>query len=77
MQQLALASRAKIEQAKGIIMAGSHCGADQAFEILRRASQRENLKLRDIAHAIVAHTSDERSVEDPGRVTQREAPSTL
>jgi transcriptional regulator with GAF, ATPase, and Fis domain len=56
--QVALAARAEIEQAKGILMAGSHCGADQAFDILRRASQRGNLKLRDIAHAIVADTSN-------------------
>lgn len=57
-QRVALASRAEIEQAKGILMAGSRCDADEAFGILRRTSQRQNLKLRDIAHAIVANTSN-------------------
>lgn len=57
-QQVALDSRAEIEQAKGILMAGSHCKASQAFDILRLASQRENHKLRDIAHTIVINTSD-------------------
>ena len=41
-------SRAAIEQAKGILMAAQRCGPDRAFEILVRASQRENRKLRDI-----------------------------
>jgi hypothetical protein len=45
-----------IEQAKGIIMAQSGWSEDQAFEALRRASQRENLKLRDLAAQIVART---------------------
>ncbi len=50
---LAMQSRATIEQAKGIVIAGQHCDADQAFEMLVRASQRENRKLRDIADQIV------------------------
>lgn len=54
---VAMASRAEIEQAKGILMARSHCDADQAFDILRRASQRQNVKLRDIAHTIVVNTA--------------------
>jgi transcriptional regulator with GAF, ATPase, and Fis domain len=49
----ALASRAVIEQAKGIIMARSRTDADEAFEILRRASQRQNVKLREVARQIV------------------------
>jgi GAF domain-containing protein len=55
--QVAIASRSEIEQAKGILMARSHCDADGAFDILRRASQRQNVKLRDIAHTIVVHTT--------------------
>ncbi len=49
-QQLteAMRSRAVIEQAKGMLMARSpELSADDAFDILRRASQRENVKLRD------------------------------
>src|SRR5205823_869691 len=41
-----LASRAVIEQAKGILMARQGCSADAAFEILRRASQARNRKVR-------------------------------
>lgn len=49
----ALESRAVIDQAKGIIMAAKGCTADEAFDVLRRASQRENTKLRLIAARIV------------------------
>ena len=42
-----------IEQAKGILMAQTGCGAEQAFDMLRRASQRSNVKVRDLASAIV------------------------
>jgi GAF domain-containing protein len=55
--RIAIGSRSEIEQAKGILMARGHCDADQAFDILRRASQRQNVKLRDIAHTIVVHTA--------------------
>lgn len=51
--QEAMSSRAVIEQAKGIVMASTRCTPDRAFEILVRASQRENRKLRDIAIEIV------------------------
>jgi AmiR/NasT family two-component response regulator len=47
-------SRATIEQAKGILMARTRCGPDAAFDLLVRASQRENRKLRDIAGDLVA-----------------------
>ena len=49
----ALASRGVIEQAKGILMAAQRCSAEEAFDLLRRASQRENRKLRDIATHMV------------------------
>lgn len=55
--QEAMASRAAIEQAKGIVMATTRCSPDRAFEILVKASQRENRKLRDIAAEIVARHS--------------------
>jgi GAF domain-containing protein len=53
---LAMESRAVIEQAKGVLMAQRHVDAEQAFEILRAASQRYNRKLRDIAVGIVEGT---------------------
>jgi AmiR/NasT family two-component response regulator len=52
----AMETRAVIEQAKGVLMAQRHVSAEEAFEILRAASQRYNRKLRDIAHGIVQST---------------------
>lgn len=49
----ALSSRDVIGQAKGILMAQSHITADQAFDLLRRASQRLNRKLVSVAEEIV------------------------
>jgi len=49
----AMRSRAVIEQAKGILMAPGGVDEDQAFEMLTRASQRENVKLREVARRIV------------------------
>ncbi|RBY92433.1 antitermination regulator [Blastococcus sp. TBT05-19] len=54
--RIAMESRAVIEQAKGVLMAQRHVDAEQAFEILRQASQRYNRKLRDIAVGIVEST---------------------
>lgn len=53
----AMESRAVIEQAKGIIIATSHCTADEAFQILVDQSQNENRKLREIAAELVTRTS--------------------
>jgi len=50
---LALESRQVIGQATGIIMARQGCSADEGFDVLRKASQRENRKLREIAEEIV------------------------
>ena len=49
----AMRSRAVIEQAKGIIMARTGASAEAAFNVLVRASQRENRKLRTIAAELV------------------------
>ncbi len=59
--RLAMESRAVIEQAKGVLMAQRHVDAEQAFEILREASQRYNRKLRDIALGIVESTREGRT----------------
>ena len=50
----ALETRTVIGQAQGILMARQKIGAEDAFDILRRASQRTNRKLRDIAAEMVA-----------------------
>jgi hypothetical protein len=49
-----LASLPVIEQAKGILMARQGCDPDEAFDVLRRASHRKNLKVRELAKEIVA-----------------------
>jgi ANTAR domain-containing protein len=48
---------AVIEQAKGIIMAQQRCGPEEAFDLLRRASQRTNIKLHLLAARIVEHVA--------------------
>jgi AmiR/NasT family two-component response regulator len=48
-----LESRPVIDQAKGILMAQHGCSPDEAFGLLRAASQRDNRKVRDLAQAIV------------------------
>ena len=62
--RVAMASRATIEQAKGVLMARGGITPDKAFEMLVRASQRENRKLRDVASDLV------------GRVQQRQPGAT-
>jgi two-component system, response regulator / RNA-binding antiterminator len=42
-----------IEQAKGVLMAQHRCGPDEAFELLRRASQSANVKVNVLAARIV------------------------
>ncbi len=42
-----------IEQAKGVLMAQHRCGPDEAFDLLRRASQRANVKVSVLAAQIV------------------------
>jgi hypothetical protein len=47
-----------IEQAKGILMAQSRCSnAAEAFDLLRRASQRSNIPVRELAAQLVANTT--------------------
>jgi transcriptional regulator with GAF, ATPase, and Fis domain len=55
----ALETRGIIDQAKGILMARAGIDADEAFESLRRASQRTNRRVSELAQEIVqaAHTN--------------------
>jgi len=64
----ALLSRDVIGQAKGVLMAREGFSADQAFDVLRRASQRSNRKLREVADEIVQSTQRRRAsgAEPPG-----------
>jgi len=51
--KIALESRDVIGQAKGIIMERERVTAEDAFELLRRASQHLNVKLRDLSQRLV------------------------
>ena len=42
-----------IEQAKGVLMAQHRCGPEEAFDLLRRASQRANVRVSILAAQIV------------------------
>ena len=46
-------SRACIEQANGILMERNKITEDEAYTILTHASQRTNIKLRDVAEELV------------------------
>lgn len=51
--QDAMATRAVIEQAKGILVSQRGCTPEDAFDILVRASKNANRKLREIAESLV------------------------
>jgi AmiR/NasT family two-component response regulator len=59
----AIGTRDIIATAKGLLMASEKVDRDEAFEVLRRASQRENLRVREIAERLVA-THEERLTKD-------------
>jgi AmiR/NasT family two-component response regulator len=52
---VALGTRTTIALAVGMLMAQAKVTPDQAFDVLRRASQRENRKLREIAADLVTN----------------------
>lgn len=51
--QEALTSRATIDQAKGLLMAEHRCGPDDAFQLLVKLSNDANVRLADVASALV------------------------
>jgi GAF domain-containing protein len=53
----AMASRAVIEQAKGVLIGQRKCSADDAFNILVNLSQTSHRKLRDVAAAVIDHVA--------------------
>ena len=55
-------TRVVIEQAKGIVMATYRCGPDEAFTLLRSASQSANVQVRVLAARVV-----ERATMNPPR----------
>lgn len=61
----ALVTRGIIGQAQGILMERERITAERAFDMLRRASQHLNLKLRDIAQEVVDTGEKPRAGEPP------------
>lgn len=59
----AMASRAVIEQAKGLVMAIRRCGPDAAIDELKVVSQRTNVRLQVLA-TVLTTAVDQRSVLD-------------
>ena len=49
----ALVSRASIDQAKGVLMARHHVDPDEAFQMLVRLSNESNVRLAEVARALV------------------------
>jgi hypothetical protein len=49
----ALATRELIGQAQGILIERERITADQAFDVLRRASQHLNIKIREVANTLI------------------------
>jgi hypothetical protein len=68
-----------IEQAKGIVMAQSGCDPEAAFDLLRRASQRSNVPVRELAAQIVAKTAQESRAgsQASGRYGNPDAPHSI
>ncbi|WP_338692826.1 ANTAR domain-containing protein [Streptomyces sp. Q6] len=54
----AMVSRAMIDQARGMIMVLAHCSSERAWGLLVDISQHRNVKLRDVAAALVATGRD-------------------
>ena len=52
-------TRPVIEQAKGTLMTQYGCGPETAFDLLRRASQRSNVPVRDLAARMAVMTADD------------------
>ena len=62
----ALASRAIVDQARGIVMARHRCSAEEASEILLAAAHEQGLPLTDVATALVAGVSGRAPAEPKG-----------
>ena len=64
--QTALTSRVAIEQAKGVLAERWNVDPEQAFVVLRRHARRRNIRLTDLARAVVSG-GDDLTFGTPGR----------
>jgi hypothetical protein len=72
----ALASRESIGQALGILMERERITANQAFYILRRASQHLNIKVREVAQSLI-DTGEEPDTGPSGADQRLPGPTTV
>jgi hypothetical protein len=66
-----------IEQAKGVLMAQNRCGPEEAFDLLRRASQRANVKVSVLAAQIVEQIASHEAQPSERRASSRAGPGRL
>ncbi len=69
----AMASRAAIEQAKGILMLLTSCGDQVAFDLLAHISSHTHRKVRDIAEVITRSAAGSTRLPDDVRAIIRDA----
>ncbi|MGY1651520.1 PAS and ANTAR domain-containing protein [Geodermatophilus sp. SYSU D01119] len=69
----AMASRAPIEQAKGVLMLLTGCGEQAAFDLLAHISSHVHRKVRDVALDLVASASGGRPLSPQVREILRDA----
>jgi len=67
---------AVIEQAKGIIMAQRKCGPEEAFDLLRLASQQTNIKVHALAAQIVERIASGGNADNVTPMTRDPRPGT-
>ena len=60
-----MASRSTIDQALGVIMGQNRITRDEAFAILRAASQHRNVKLREVAALLIENLTGHEAAEPP------------
>jgi GAF domain-containing protein len=63
--QSAMGTRRVIDQAIGIVMAQNRCSADEAFDVLRRASMNRNLRINLLAAEIIRTATGTEPDTDP------------
>ena len=69
----AMASRAGIEQAKGILMLLTSCSDQVAFELLAHISSHTHRKVRDVAHVLIESAAGRAKLPDDVRTILRDA----
>jgi hypothetical protein len=69
----AMASRASIEQAKGILMLLTSCGDQVAFDLLAHISSHTHRKVRDVAQVITESAAGRGQLPDDIRAIVRDA----